>query len=160
VKVVKCREFQTLISAKDKKIALVVSRWNSNITEKLLAGAQEAILDCGGSLDETLQVKVPGSFELPLACQKLAVSGNFDAVVALGALIDGETDHYHWVAESLVSGLSRVMLDTGVPIAFGVITAKTMEHALARAGNKQSNKGWEATVAAIEMASFKTPENS
>ncbi|RDI94937.1 6,7-dimethyl-8-ribityllumazine synthase [Meiothermus sp. QL-1] len=134
------------------RFALVVSRWNHLVTERLLHGAVEALVAHGVAEDDLEAAWVPGSFELPLAARRMAQSARFDAVVALGCLIRGATDHYHFIAGSVTSALQHAMLETGVPIAFGVLTTDTLEQALERAGSKAGNKGAEAALAALEMA--------
>ncbi len=133
------------------RVAIVASRFNLDVTERLLAGAREA-LDAHGVDPELVVVAwVPGAFELPLAAQRLASSGDFDAVVCVGAVIRGETDHYTHVATQCAAGLQRAQLDTGVPVVFGVLTTDTIEQALERAGTKAGNKGYEAAETALEM---------
>lgn len=131
--------------------ALVVSRWNNFITERLADGAVDALVRHGSSADRITRVYVPGSFELSLAAQKLAASGRYAAVICLGCLIRGETDHYEHLAAVVTRGLSRVMLATGVPVGLGVVTADSLEQAIERCGGKHGNKGTEAALAAIEM---------
>ena len=136
--------------AKGLSFAIVVARFNSGITEKLLAGAREALSDAGAKSSKVFWV--PGAFELPLAAQKLARA--FDGVIALGAVIRGETPHFEWVAGAAAQGLQRVSLDTGKPVAFGVLTTNTLAEAEARAGGAHGNKGYDAAMTAIEMARF------
>lgn len=136
------------------RVAVVCGRFNDLITERLLAGAEGSLRRHGVS-DADVQVAwVPGAFEIPLVCQRLAGSGEFDAVIALGAVIRGATGHYDQVANSVTSGLQRASLDTGVPVVFGVLTVDTIEQAIERAGTKAGNKGEEAATTAIEMASL------
>jgi 6,7-dimethyl-8-ribityllumazine synthase len=137
--------------AGEARVALVCAKFNGGITERLLEGALAA-LEEGGIKATTVTVAwVPGAFELPLAALRLAESGTVDAVVALGAVIRGETAHFDFVAGECASGLQRVALDTGVPVVFGVLTTDTVDQALARAGAGQGNKGHEAVVTALEM---------
>jgi 6,7-dimethyl-8-ribityllumazine synthase len=134
------------------RIAVVASRTNGDVVERLLAGALET-LRSRGAADEAIAVtRVPGAFELPLAAQWAAQSGRFDAVVALGAVIRGGTPHFEYICAEAARGLSAVALDTGVPVLFGVLTTNTREEALDRAGGSRGNKGSEAALAAIEMA--------
>lgn len=140
------------LSAKGLKLAIVVSRFNDFITTRLVDGAMDVVSRSGGDVDGTEVVKVPGAFEIPLAAKRLAATGRYDAVICLGAVIRGATPHFDHVASQVSRGLSQTMLDTGVPISFGVITSDDLEHAIERAGSKQGNKGVEATLAAIEMA--------
>jgi len=132
----------------------VVSRFNAEVTEGLLAGAVAALDAAGVSADARTIVRVPGAFELPITAQRLAESGRFDAVVCLGCLIKGDTMHFEYIAEAVSQGLSRVALDAGVPVAFGVLTTLTDEQALERARPGEGNKGAEVARAAIEMASL------
>jgi len=140
------------LSSKGLNIAVVVSRFNDFITNRLVDGAMDVITRSGGDADGTVVVKVPGSLEISLAAKKLASTGKYDAVVCLGAVIRGATAHYEHVSKQTSRALNQAMLDTGVPVSFGVITAETLEQAIERAGTKQGNKGSEATLAAIEMA--------
>jgi 6,7-dimethyl-8-ribityllumazine synthase len=133
------------------KFAIIVSRFNSAITEKLLEGARQGLLKAGA--DEVSIFHVPGAFELPYAARKLA--HQYDAVIALGAVIRGETPHFDYVASAAANGLQQAALDTGTPIAFGVLTTDTVEQAEARAGGTQGNKGYDAAMTAIEMARFR-----
>ncbi len=133
------------------KLALVATRWNHLIVDRLVEGAQTAFKQHGGQADDLDLYIVPGSFEVPLAAKRLAEGGHYDAVVCLGAVIRGATGHYDLVAGGVSSGLARVALDTGVPIAFGILTTDTIEQAIERAGTKAGNKGMEALLAGIEM---------
>ena len=140
--------------AKGFRFALVVTRMNELITKQLLEGA----LDClfrHGAEDSTLHlVKVPGAFELPYVAKRLAASNRYDAIIALGAVIRGATAHFDYVAGEAAKGIAATSLDTGVPIIFGVITANTLDEAIERAGTKGGNKGFDAALSAIEMASL------
>jgi 6,7-dimethyl-8-ribityllumazine synthase len=142
------------LNAAGKKFAIIGARWNDIFSERLIQGAVDAIIRHGGSEENITLVRVPGSFEIPLAAQQYAEHRKADAIVAVGTLIRGETDHYSLVAGELASGLARVMAQTGIPVTFGVVTAENMEQAMARSGSKAGNKGWEAAVAAIEMANL------
>jgi 6,7-dimethyl-8-ribityllumazine synthase len=135
-------------------IAVVVSRFNQALTEKLLAGALEALGKCGIDSDSVDVVWVPGSFELPLAAKRLAESGRYDAIACLGCVLRGETPHFDYVAGQAATGIGRVGLDTGVPIAFGVITADTLQQAVERAGGSSGNKGFDAVMTAVRMANL------
>jgi 6,7-dimethyl-8-ribityllumazine synthase len=141
-------------SARDKRVALVATRYNEPIVERLRRGAVEALLACGAEPADLTLVLVPGAFELPLAARKLADDGRYDAIVALGAVVRGDTPHFDYVAGQCAAGLARVMADTGVPVGFGVLTVETFEQAIERSGGKVGNKGAEAALAAIEMASL------
>jgi 6,7-dimethyl-8-ribityllumazine synthase len=140
------------LDARGLKFAIVVARFNSFITDRLLAGASDALARSGCNLDEVEVLKVPGSWELPLAVKTLAEQHRHDAVIALGAVIRGDTPHFDYVAAQAASGLAQVPLETGVPVAFGVLTTNTMEQAIDRAGGKAGNKGYDAAITAIEMA--------
>lgn len=139
------------LTAQGMKIGMVVGRWNGFIVDSLVKAAIDTVIRHGGSADNIDQVMVPGAFEIPLVAQKLAASGKYDAVVALGAVIRGGTPHFEYVAGECVKGLGQVQLQTGVPVAFGVLTVDSIEQAIERAGTKAGNKGEECTLAAIEM---------
>jgi 6,7-dimethyl-8-ribityllumazine synthase len=140
--------------ATGKRFALIVSRFNDFISEKLLSGAIDA-LKRSGAKDEDLDiVKVPGAFEIPLVAQKIAQKKKYDAVVCLGAVIRGSTPHFDYVSAEVSKGIAAVSLDSGVPVIFGVITTDTIEQAIERAGTKAGNKGWSAAIAAVEMANL------
>ncbi|MEZ6122026.1 MAG: 6,7-dimethyl-8-ribityllumazine synthase [Planctomycetaceae bacterium] len=136
------------------RFAIVVSRFNDLITDRLVEGACSAIVRHGGSADNVDVVHVPGSFEIPLAARKLATSGRYAAVICLGAVIQGSTSHHQYINSSVASGIMSVSQETGVPVTFGVITCESMDQALDRAGGKVGNKGTEATLAAIEMVNL------
>lgn len=138
------------LTANDMKIGLVVGRWNGFIVDSLVKGAIDAVVRHGGDEANIDQVMAPGAFEIPLVAQKMAASGKYDAVVALGAVIRGGTPHFDYVAGECVKGIGQIQLQTGVPVAFGVLTVDTIEQAIERAGTKAGNKGEEATLAAIE----------
>ena len=131
--------------------AIVNSRWNAFITSHLEEGALDVLRRMGAADDAVTVIRVPGAFEVPIAVQKAAASGKYDAVIALGCVIRGATPHFDYVAGEVSKGMSRVALDTGVPVAFGVLTTDTIEQAVERAGTKAGNKGAEAALAAIEM---------
>ena len=132
------------------RLAVVVSRFNRSVTDRLLAGARDAAGAQKARLDESDVYPVPGAFELPIVAARLAASGRYDAIVCLGAVIRGETPHFDYVCEQAAAGIQRVALDSGVPTAFGVLTTDTVEQALARAGGDAGNKGYEAVVAVLE----------
>ena len=140
------------LDGSDLSLAIVVSRFNDFVTAKLLAGAEEAARRHGVSRHEVFWV--PGSFEIPVVAKRLAESGNFDAVVCLGAVIRHETDHHLYVAGQAAEGIQRASLDTGVPCMFGVLTCDTDEQALERAGGKHGNKGHDAVEGAIRVANL------
>jgi len=137
-----------------RRFAIAASRFNGIVTSKLVEGATAAFRRRGVDEDDIEIAWTPGAFELPLVAKRLAESGQFDAVVCLGAVIRGETTHFEYVAGESARGVQRVTLDTGVPCIFGVLTTETLEQALDRSGGKHGNKGWEAATAAIEMASL------
>jgi 6,7-dimethyl-8-ribityllumazine synthase len=140
------------LDASGLKFAVVVARFNSSITDRLLAGALDALKRSGASAESIEIVKVPGSWELPLTAKVLAATNRYAAIIALGAVIRGETPHFDQVANQASSGLAAVALETRVPVAFGVLTTNTVEQAIDRAGGKSGNKGYDAAITAIEMA--------
>jgi 6,7-dimethyl-8-ribityllumazine synthase len=146
--------FEGHLSATGLRFGIVVSRFNEFITGKLLAGAQDAIRRHGGDEAQVDVAWVPGAFEIPLAAQKLATGGRYDAVICLGAVIRGSTPHFDYVAGEATKGVAHAMLQTGTPIAFGILTTDTIEQAIERAGTKAGNKGFEAAATAIEMANL------
>lgn len=137
------------------KFGVVVSRFNSFITSKLLDGALDAIKRHGGNLDEVDVVWIPGAFETPSIAKQLADSGRYDALICIGAVIRGSTPHFDYVAGESAKGISQVSLNSGIPIIYGIITTDTIEQAIERAGTKAGNKGFEAAVTAIEMANLR-----
>jgi 6,7-dimethyl-8-ribityllumazine synthase len=144
------------ISAQGLKLAVVVSRFNSFITDRLLAGACDAFLRHGGDEKLLTVIKAPGAFELPLVAKAVAKSGRHNAIVALGAIIRGDTPHFDHISAESIKGLAQVTLETEIPIVYGVLTCDTVEQAINRAGTKSGNKGFEAAVTAMEMASLMT----
>lgn len=136
------------------RFGLVVSRFNSFICDRLVEGAVDALVRHGADAASIDIAKVPGAFELPLAAQRLAQSGRYDALICLGAVIRGSTPHFDYVAAEVSKGLASVGLASGLPVAFGVLTTDTIEQAIERAGTKAGNKGFEAAVTAIEMVNF------
>lgn len=143
---------QAPLDARGLRFGIVVSRFNEAITQRLYAGALEALTKYGAEAGQVDAVQVPGAFELPAAALRLARSGRVHAIIALGAVIRGETPHFQFVAEGATTGLTQVALQTGVPVAFGVLTCDTLAQAEARAGAGAGNKGYEAACAALEMA--------
>jgi len=138
--------------AQGLKFGIVLRRFNDFMGQKLLEGALDA-LKRHGELDEDIEiVRVPGAFEIPITVKKMAKSGRYDALIALAVIIRGATPHFDYVAAEATKGIAQVQLETGVPIGFGVITAYTIEQAIERSGSKAGNKGWQAAMAAIEMA--------
>lgn len=138
------------------RVAIAVARFNEVVTERLLAGARRALAEAGVAEGDVTVAHVPGAMELPAACAWLCRTGRFDALVALGAVVRGETDHYDHVCGAATQGLLRIGLDTGVPIGFGVLTCATMEQALSRAGGAAGDKGADAALAALEMARLRS----
>lgn len=141
--------------ATDRSFAVVASRFNEFIVSSLLDGAMDAVKRHGGGDEQAVDVAwVPGCYEIPLAARRMALSGRYDAVICLGVVIRGSTPHFDYVAGAASSGVSSVALETGIPTIFGVLTTETIEQAIERAGTKAGNKGFEAAVSAIEMASL------
>lgn len=136
------------------RFALVVSRFNSSVTDKLLEGAVEAMRKCGVGEEDLEVVRVPGSFEIPLTAKSLAASGRFDGVVCLGAIIRGETPHWDYLARAVAGSIARTTLESGVPLTLGVLTTESSELALARAEPKGTNRGYDAAMTAVEMANL------
>ncbi len=147
----KCRIIEGGLDGAGARIGIVVSRFNDFLTGKLLSGSLDCLVRHGVAPESVTIVKVPGSFETPLAVNKLARSGNFDAVIALGAIIRGATPHFEYVAAETTKGVATVMLETGVPVAFGVLTVDSIEQGIERSGTKSGNKGFDAALSAIEM---------
>jgi 6,7-dimethyl-8-ribityllumazine synthase len=144
----------SLTVASEHNFALVVSRFNSFITEQLIKGAMDTFYRLGGKDERISLAYVPGAMELPLTAKKLAESGKYDAVICLGAVIRGETPHFDYVAAESAKGIAQVGLQTGIPIVYGVVTADTLEQAINRAGVKTGNKGADAMMTAVEMANL------
>jgi 6,7-dimethyl-8-ribityllumazine synthase len=142
------------LSAQGKRFALIASRFNDFITERLVAGAVDALIRNGAADKDIALVKVPGCFEIPLAAKKLATAGTYDAVICLGAVIRGATPHFEYISAEVSKGIAQVGLESSVPVIFGVITTDTIEQAIERAGTKAGNKGWDAAMAAVEMANL------
>jgi len=140
--------------AKGKKFAIVVSRFNDFITNKLTEGAVDALLRSGADTKDIEIIKVPGAFEIPLIAKKVAEKSRYNAVICLGAVIRGATPHFDYVSAEVSKGVAMVGLEYGVPVIFGVITTDTIEQAIERAGMKSGNKGWSAALSAIEMANL------
>jgi 6,7-dimethyl-8-ribityllumazine synthase len=142
------------LSAEGMRFAIVVSRWNAVITDRLLQGALDALLRSGARKENVRILRVPGAWEIPSAARKAAESGNFDAIITLGVLLRGETAHYEAIYNEVARGIGQSQQETGIPHTFGVLTCETLEQALDRAGLKMGNKGFEAAAAAIEMVSL------
>ena len=142
------------LTVKDQRFAVVRSRFNDFVTSRLMTGCVDALLRHGGKEENIVEVRVPGSFEIPQAAQKLADSGQYDAVICLGCLIRGQTSHFEYLAAEVTKGVAQVGLATGVPVTFGIITADSLEQAVERAGAKAGNKGTDAANAAIELVNL------
>ena len=140
------------LQAKGLKFAIIVSRFNDFITGKLLDGAVDGLLRHGAKEEDIEVIKIPGAFEIPLTAKKVASKGSYNAVICLGTVIRGATPHFDYVAAEVSKGVASVSLETGVPVAFGVLTTDTIEQAVERAGTKSGNKGFDAAMTAIEMA--------
>jgi 6,7-dimethyl-8-ribityllumazine synthase len=143
-----------VLSAKGKKFAIVVSRFNDFVTSKLLGGAEDCLLRHECKAEDITVIKVPGAFEIPLTTKKLAASKKYNAVICLGAVIRGATPHFDYVAAEVSKGIAAASLETGTPCSFGVLTTDNLEQAIERAGSKSGNKGWDAAMSAIEMVSL------
>ena len=142
------------LSAEGLRFAIIVSRFNDFIGARLLDGAMDALIRHGGTDEQVVVVRVPGAFEIPLAAKKLIESDKYDAVICLGAVIRGSTSHFDYVASEVSKGIATVALQNNVPVIFGVLTTDNLEQAIERAGSKAGNKGWDAAVAAMEMANL------
>ncbi len=143
------------LDAEGLHFALVVSRFNEALTSRLESGAVDCLVRHGAMEDDITIVRVPGAWEIPMVAAQLARGGNFEAIISVGALVRGGTAHFELIAAEVAKGLAQASMSTGVPMTFGVITAETLEQAVERAGTKMGNKGWEAALAAIEMARLK-----
>jgi len=146
--------YEAGLIAEGKKFALVVSRFNDFITEKLADGAVDALIRSGARDEDIDIIKVPGAFEIPLMAKKAAITGRYNAVICIGAVIRGATPHFEYVSAEVSKGVAMVGLESEVPIIFGVVTTDTIEQAIERAGTKAGNKGWSAAMSAIEMANL------
>jgi len=147
-------EIEGALQGDGLRVAIAVARFNSFITDRLLGGALDGLRRHGVAEDAITVVRVPGSWELPVTIKALAESGKYDAVISLGAVIRGDTPHFDYVAGEAAKGLGQVMVSTGVPVAFGVLTTNTLEQAIDRAGAKSGNKGFDAATTVIEMANL------
>lgn len=142
------------LSAEGLRFAIIVSRFNDFISSRLMEGAMDALRRHGATEEQVFLVKVPGAFEIPFVAKKLAKSGSYDAVICLGAVIRGATPHFDYVAAEVSKGIANVALESNVPVTFGVLTTDNLEQAIERAGSKSGNKGYEASMAAIEMVNL------
>ena len=140
--------------AEGKKFALVTSRFNDFITDRLIGGAIDALIRCGARDEDIDIAKVPGSFEIPMIAKKMAAKGHYHAVICLGAIIRGATPHFDYVAAEASKGVAMIGLESQIPVIFGIVTTDTIEQAIERAGTKAGNKGWSAAMAAVEMANL------
>ncbi|HPW55348.1 MAG: 6,7-dimethyl-8-ribityllumazine synthase [Thermoanaerobaculaceae bacterium] len=146
------RTFEGVLDGVGLRFGIVVSRFNDLLTGRLLDGAMDCLARHGVRDEDVVLVKVPGSWELPMVADRLARSGKVDAVVALGVLIRGDTPHFEYIAAETTKGLAQASLGSGIPVSFGVLTTENLEQAIERSGTKAGNKGWQAALAAIEMA--------
>ena len=146
------KTIQGRLNAEGLKVAIVASRWNDFVVSRLISGAVDALERLGAQNDALTIIRVPGSFELPMAVRRAASSGKYDALICLGVIIRGETSHNEYIAAEVFKGIAQVSLETNLPVALGVVTADNLEQAIDRAGAKSGNKGFEAGMAAIEMA--------
>ena len=148
------RTIQGQLNSSGMRFAIVASRFNDFVTSRLLGGALDALERTGAAESDITVVRVPGSFEIPLAAKKLVQTKKYDAVICLGTLIRGETPHFDYLSSEVTKGIGSVALESGTPVAFGVLTAESVEQAIDRAGMKSGNKGFEAALSAVEMASL------
>ena len=148
------KSYEGNLIAQGLKFGIVVSRFNEFISNRLLEGALDALKRHDADMDAVDVAWAPGSFELPMVAQRLARTGQYNAVICLGAVIRGSTPHFDYIAAEVAKGIAKVGLDSGVPVVFGVVTADTIEQAVERAGAKQGNKGWQAALTGIEMANL------
>jgi 6,7-dimethyl-8-ribityllumazine synthase len=148
------KTIQGHLNSSGMRFAIVASRFNEFVTSRLLSGAVDALQRTGATEGDVTIVRVPGSFEIPLAAKKLVQTKKYDAVICLGSLIRGETPHFDYLSSEVTKGIGLVSLESGIPVAFGVLTADSVEQAIDRAGMKSGNKGFEAAMSAIEMANL------
>ncbi|SBV97936.1 riboflavin synthase beta chain [uncultured delta proteobacterium] len=144
------RTIEGQMNAQGLKFAIVATRFNDFIVDRLIGGAVDYLTRHGGATDDITLIRVPGAFEMPVVCQKIAKSGKYDAIIALGAVIRGATPHFEYVSSEATKGIAHVSLETGVPIGFGLLTTDNLEQAVERAGSKAGNKGVEAASAVLE----------
>lgn len=143
-----------VVAAEGMRVAIVASRFNEIIVNKLLGGAVDGLVRHGVAESDITAVWVPGAFEIPVAALKLAQSGNYDAVICVGAVIRGQTSHYDYVCNEVSKGIAQAGMSTGVPVLFGIVTTENIEQAIARAGSKAGNKGYDCALSAIEMVNL------
>lgn len=150
----KYREIQGELTASGLRFAVVVSRFNAFVTERLLDGALDALTRAGAAADDIDVVRVPGAFEIPVTAKRLAATGRYDALICLGTVMRGETPHFEYISAEAAKGVAAAALESGVPISFGILTVENLEQAVDRAGLKSGNKGFEAAMSAVEMANL------
>ena len=148
------KRFEGRLDASGVSIGIVVSRFNSFFTDKLLQGAIDCLVRHGAKEERIAVAWVPGAFEVPYAAQKMVSSGDYSAVICLGAVVRGDTPHFNYIANESAKGIARLGMDSGIPVIYGLVTADTLEQAIERSGTKAGNKGWDAAEAAIEMISL------
>ena len=148
------KTIQGRLSAEGLRVAIVASRWNDFIVSRLIGGATDALERLGASSDAITIIRVPGSFELPMAAKRAALSDEYDAVICLGVVIRGETSHNEFIAAEVFKGIAQVSLETNLPISLGVVTADNLEQAIDRAGAKSGNKGFDAAMTAVELVNL------
>jgi len=148
------KTIQGRLSAEGLRVAIVASRWNDFIVSRLIGGATDALERLGASSDAITIIRVPGSFELPMAAKRAALSDEYDAVICLGVVIRGETSHNEYIASEAIKGIAQVSLETNLPITLGVVTADNLEQAIDRAGAKSGNKGFDAAMTAVELVNL------
>jgi 6,7-dimethyl-8-ribityllumazine synthase len=148
------KTIQGRLNAEGLRVAIVASRWNDFIVSRLIGGAVDALERLGASSDAITIIRVPGSFELPMAAKRAAMSDEYDAVICLGVVIRGETSHNEYIAAEVIKGIANVSLETNLPIALGVVTADNLEQAIDRAGAKSGNKGFDAAMTAVELVNL------
>lgn len=148
------RHIEGKLEAAGLKVGLIVSRFNSLFTDKLLEGALDCLRRHGGEEDNLTVVRVPGAFEIPYVAARMAESSKYDTVICLGAIVRGDTPHFDYIATESSKGIAHVSLETGVPVVYGLVTADTLEQAIERSGTKAGNKGWDAALSAIEMVNL------
>ena len=148
------KTIQGRLNAEGLRVAIVASRWNDFVTSRLIGGALDALERLGASADALTIIRVPGSFEIPMAARRAALSGKYDAIVCLGVIIRGETSHNEYIASEVIKGIASVSLETNLPITLGVVTADNLEQAIDRAGAKSGNKGFDAAMTAVELVNL------
>jgi 6,7-dimethyl-8-ribityllumazine synthase len=142
------------LSAEGLRVGIIASRWNDFVVSRLISGAEDALERLGAASDAITIIRVPGSFEIPMAARRAAQSNKYDAIVCLGVVIRGETSHNEYIAAEVIKGIAQASLETNLPIALGVVTADSLEQAIDRAGAKSGNKGFEAAMSAVELANL------